>query len=66
MSRAAFNRNCAACKHYHAMRRGRVSFEERPCPDHPNRKRPTKLSPYAVEMQMPADWRCEKFEPGRR
>jgi len=64
MSQGAWMANCLSCPVLKQMQRGRLLFEERPCPSElpPRRKRSVHLSPQTVREQMPGNWKCSVRE----
>jgi len=61
MSQAAWMQNCLYCRAMREMQRGRLLFEDRPCPVEkpPRRKNAVHVSPSTVREYMPRGWTCE-------
>jgi len=56
MSQAAYVANCERCQGLRELMKGKVAFDERPCPQ-VGRK---QIHPTRVWAAMRGDWVCEK------
>ena len=64
MSWAAWEKQCLTCARHAALKAGKVSFQDRGCPEDTRRGyKGRKISPQHVLENMRSDWRCPERVP---